>query len=169
MPSIVCFGSRSFLSPKFFRRPNCAFCDLKANSATDKTLICRGTRNIAIFLWSSLLFWIPRSNCKKTLYCSKSLRKQATLRNPLQNVWDPEPVFGIHEQKFYNCLVNLSCRGIRNCMWNPQTLSRIRINFRNPLTFAESGTNICLRSLLNPQQINVPTKVTLEIFVRGIH
>ena len=31
----------------------------------------------------------------KTLYCSKSLQKQATLQNPQQNVWNPEPVCGI--------------------------------------------------------------------------
>ena len=34
----------------------------------------------------------------KTLYCSKSLQKQATLQNLQQNVWNQEPVCGIHEQ-----------------------------------------------------------------------
>ena len=80
------------------------------------------------------------------------------------------------------CLVNLSCPGIRNCKWNPQIVSGISINLRNPLTFAES-TYICgIRlQLRNPELLakfscceirdktNVPTKFTLQVFVRGIH
>ena len=34
----------------------------------------------------------------KRLYCSKLLQKQAILRNPQQNVWNPEPVCGIRVQ-----------------------------------------------------------------------
>ena len=34
----------------------------------------------------------------KTLCCSKSPEKQAILRNPQQNKWNPESVCGINEQ-----------------------------------------------------------------------
>ena len=57
------------------------------------------------------------------------------------------------------CLVNLSCRRIRNCKWNPQIVSGIRINLRNPLTFAESGTTTYIRSLRNPQQNQCADKI----------
>ena len=92
------------------------------------------------------------------------------------------------------CAVNLSRRGIRNCKWkfkivsgirkvyedsancnrNPQIVSGIRMNLRNPLKFAESGTTIYIRSLRNPQQIqcvdkiyfpDICTQLSTEIFV----
>ena len=71
------------------------------------------------------------------------------------------------------CFVNLSYRGIRNCKWNLQILSKIRINLRNPHEIAESayicGIRLYLRNLeqlpirllRNPQKkTNVPTKFT---------
>ena len=48
----------------------------------------------------------------KTLRCSKLLQK-ATMRNPKQNVWNPEPV--CHEQIIIYVFSNLRCRGIPNC------------------------------------------------------
>ena len=79
------------------------------------------------------------------------------------------------------CAVNLSRRGIRNCKWNskivsgirkmyedsancnrnPQTVSRIRMNLRIPLKFAEPGTTTYIRSLRNPQQNQCVEKVYL--------
>ena len=76
-----------------------------------------------------------------------------------------------------------------NCKWNPQTVSRIRFCLRIPLEFADSTYNLRIPltfcgislQLRNPERLatfaccrfrnktNVPTKFTLQLFVRGIH
>ena len=91
------------------------------------------------FLFHLLCCFGFHGQIAKTLHCSKLLQKQAILRKPQQNVRNPEQVCGIHEQIIIYVFVNLCCRGIRNCKWNPQIVSGIRINLRNPLTFAESA------------------------------
>ena len=91
-------------------------------------------------------FSLIHGQIAKTLYCSKSLQKQAILRNPQQNVWNLEPVCEINEQMI-SCVfskLNLSRNPqllveSTNCKRNPQLVSGIRINLRNLLTFEESA------------------------------
>ena len=102
--------------------------------------------------------------------CTKLLQKHAILRNPQKIVWNPKPVCGIHEQiiiyvfsklvESANCkrnpqVVSVFCK----CKRNPQIVSGIRVNLRNPITFAESGTTTYIRSLRNPQQNQCADKV----------
>ena len=89
----------------------------------------------------------------KTVCCSKSLQKQATLRILQQNGWySGTSLWSPWTNNDICVLVILSCRGIRYCKWNPQIINGIRIKFRKPLTFAESGTTTHNCSLRNPQQ-----------------
>ena len=101
------------------------------DSATGKNQICPGIRKIAIF-YDLLCCFGFHGQLAKTLYCSKLLQKQATLRNPQQNGWNPEQVSGIREQIIIYVVIYL--------------------------LVAESA-----------KKINVPTKFTLQVFVRGIH
>ena len=82
------------------------------------------------------------------------------------------------------CLVNLSCRGIGNCKWNPQIVSGIRnvSGIRKLYKIAESTYFCGIRlHLRNPEplliyarcgirnKIIVPKNITLQIFVCGLH
>ena len=55
-----------------------------------------------------------------------------------------------------------------HCKQTPQIVSGIRINLQNPLKIAESGTlsNITCWGISN--KTNMPTKFTLQVFVRRI-
>ena len=51
-----------------------------------------------LFFFDLLCCFGFQEQIAKTLCCSKSLQKETTLRNLQPNVWNPEPVCGIHEQ-----------------------------------------------------------------------
>ena len=60
-----------------------------------------------IFFFDLLCCFGFHGRIAKTMRCSKSLEKQATLRNTQQNVCNPEPVCGIHEQIIIHVLSKL--------------------------------------------------------------
>ena len=129
----------------YITRPNCAFCALQTDSATDQNQICRGIRNNATFLWSSLLFWILQTNTWNIVPL-KIAPKIGEYADSANLFVESITVCGTHKQIIRDfSIVTMSCYGIRNYKLHPQIVSGIRISLANSfyicgfhLHFAES-------------------------------
>ena len=117
-----------------------------------KNQICPGTCKIFIFLWSFLLFWIPRTNSWNTVLLKIAPKTDNLAEYPTNCVEYGTSFYNVWTNNIM-CLTKVSCRGICSSKWNPQIVIGIR-------KLSADSAN-CKR---NPQNVS---RICI-IYVRGL-
>ena len=110
------------------------------DSATSKNPKCRRIRNITIFPWFCLLFWIPRTNSKNAILLKISTKT------------------GNFAESATKCVEFAKCK-----------VCEFHLHLQTRLHLRDPWSTIYIRSLLNPQQNQCATTFTLLVFVRWFH